>query len=380
VDEPEPGQEVQLGTYKVSVIAESLSTGLQTEKALFLTVEKGEVVEIERVLVTGDLIPTGTMVVEIAVKNFRTTTVQDVPVETVVTSTHDIARYSDIIERIDPGQTVAVMNRLTLERYAPPGTYTVTARLSGGFDSETRQDFTVVQRAVPRSNEETRFFLLGSTTVLTVRNYGNAVLQEYTVTREVSDFDQHFFSGDVPTAKNQNTYSWRLVGIEPGEQATITYTVNYAPLVGIIIALAIGLWLIFFKVRTLRVKKYIMQKKVIKEGTEFTVGIELKNASGGKVTHVLVTDFVPSVFSVADTKGVAARKLKSGLGTELHWEINDLTPGEERVLSYKIVPVFGIQGQIKLPSAKVTFTSGRTTKTNSSFAPRLGVRAVVEEE
>jgi hypothetical protein len=122
-----------------------------------------------------------------------------------------------------------------------------------------------------------------------------------------------------------------------------------------------------------------MQRKTIKEGTEFTVGIELRNTMGSKVTDVTVTDFVPSIFTVKDAHGVTAHRLKSGIGTELRWEIKELVKNDERVLSYKLVPVFGIHGQIKLPSAKVVFRSGKRKKTNSSFAPHLGIKQKKEE-
>ncbi len=376
-----PGADVMLGTYKITVAAESLSTGLQTEKALFVTIEKGEVVEIEQVVVRGDLIPTGTVDIEVHIKNFKTATATDVPVEIKVMSTHELAAFSDIVERIDPDQTATVRHQIVLERYSPPGTYTVTAKITyGGLSSETRQDFTVVERAVPKSIEETQFFLLGYTRKISVRNYGNVPIAEYTITKPLDGLEKSFFYGTVPTQKSPDSYTWKLNNIEPGDEAAITYTINYAPLAVLIIIICAAAWFIVFKVRTLRIKKYIMQRKTIKEGTEFTIGIEIKNSTGRKINDIVVTDFVPSVFAVKDTHGITAHKLKSGIGTELRWEIKEFVRNDERVLSYKIIPVFGIQGQVKLPSAKVMFRSGSRTKTNTSFAPRLGIRYVKEKD
>lgn len=375
-----PQRDVMLGTYKLTVVAESLLTGLQTEKVLFVTVEKGEVVEIEQVSVRGDMIPTGSVEAEVDVKNFRTVTVTDVPLEISVVSTHEIEHFSDIVERIDPDQTATIKHRFVLDRYSPPGNYYVLARLNYNNEIlETKQDFAVVERAVPRSTEETQYFLLGYTKKMSVRNYGNVQLQDYAITRNLDSIEQSFFYGEKPSVRSKDSYTWHIASVKPGDEVTITYTINYVPIV-IFAAIAAGcVWFIIFKVRTLRIKKYIVQRKIIKEGAEFTVGIEVKNSTGVKVNDVIVTDFVPSIFTVKDAHGMTARKLKSGAGTELRWEIKELVKNDERVLTYKLIPVFGIEGQIKLPPAKVSFKSGKSTKKNSSFAPRLGINQKVKE-
>jgi len=98
-----------------------------------------------------------------------------------------------------------------------------------------------------------------------------------------------------------------------------------------------------------------MQKKLISEGSEFTVGVEVKNSTGREINNLVVKDFIPTVFTAKDAQGIRADKRKTDFGTTLTWRISSIRNGEERLFSYKIVPVLGVGGQMSIPSASVTY-------------------------
>lgn len=369
-----PTKDLMLGLHKITLNIESVSTGESIEKAIFVKLIKGETLEIEKIVVTGDLQPTGTVTAEIYIKNFKTTTVQDVAVSGSIKSTFSLLDFSDVIDRIDPDQSFIIKKELILEKYAPPGTYYVEATL---FDpalgpQSLRQDFTVAQRAIINEQKQKIPFGFGYTKIITITNDGNKMKEDYTVTDALSDFDSTFYFGDKPSSANGGMYYWKLFNMKPGDERTITYTINYLPLLLFIIFIIIAVWYLIFKLCTLRIKKYIMQKKIIEHGSEFTVGVNIKNSSGRAVKDIHIHDFVPSVFSVKDTPGVAPKKKKTGVGIELSWRIAELKHGEERIFSYKIIPVFGVTGVMRLPPAVVNFTRGKKRKKNSSWPAKIG--------
>ena len=148
---------------------------------------------------------------------------------------------------------------------------------------------------------------------------------------------------------------------------------DYSPLFLFIVVVLIAVWLFFFKIRTLKIKKFMLEKKFIEEGEEFTVGIELSNASGRKVDDLTVRDFVPSVFEFKEGEGPKPVRKKTAAGTELTWKVKDLHKNEERILSYKILPVFGVHGTVRLPQASASFTSGKKETEIKSLYTTLGI-------
>ena len=53
--------------------------------------------------------------------------------------------------------------------------------------------------------------------------------------------------------------------------------------------------------------------------------------------------------------------------------MTDIRPGEERVLTYRIVPVVELSGMIRLPEASVAFMRGNKEIENKSSATFIGL-------
>ena len=138
-----------------------------------------------------------------------------------------------------------------------------------------------------------------------------------------------------------------------------------------------GAYYVFnYFVKTVKVRKFVMQKRKIKEGREFTIGVEVKNKTGTKVKDVVVRDFIPSIFEMRKAKGVqpdASKKTESG--NELIWRLKTLESGEQRILTYKIVPVFGLNNKLNLTKSNVKYKEGDERKTAYSNTPSLGEKS-----
>jgi hypothetical protein len=199
-----------------------------------------------------------------------------------------------------------------------------------------------------------------------------------TVTEILTDFDSVVLSGE-PSAVKNSVYTWVIGDMQPGQMQTIEYRVNYAPLSMLIFALLAVGWLYFFRFRTIRVRKHVIQKKKIAEGDEFTVTVEIIN-SLGKTVDAEVHDFVPAVFDIKDTEGLKPKRQKSQVGTSLVWHARVLNPHETRIFTYKVVPLFGIHGSINLPKASAVFQYGRRKMESRSMSPSLGLEPETRTE
>ncbi|MCX6815633.1 MAG: hypothetical protein NT120_02165 [Candidatus Aenigmarchaeota archaeon] len=368
-----PFIDTQSGLYKVSLLFESLTTHELKKADIFLSVERREIVDIQKILVTGDLKPLGTANVELRIKNLKTVTVQNIQVNTVISSpTKNIATVNKVISRLDPGQETTISIPVLLDKQAESGYYSVNSELSDDNNVvKASQTFSVLSAAIMIKNEYQYPSIFGFKKTITITNYGNAVGNEI-VTETIPVFDAAFLSGDKPTSSYQNINNWLITSIFPGESKSITYVINYTPFFFFVIAVLAAIWLFFVKLRTVRIRKYILHRKELEEGEEFTVAVEVRNALNRKI-DTQIHDFVPAVFNVKDAQGFKATKKKSNVGTELSWHAKDLKQNEERVFTYKITPIFGIHGTIKLPRASVIFEVNKKKIENCSTSPLVGL-------
>lgn len=367
------------GIYKAAVVSESLLTQERVVKNIFFTISKGDVLDIESIEVTGNLQPDGEITLVVNIDNFKTTTVQDAKLNVLVSSPQDerIFEADQILGRIDPKQKAKESFTFSLPPGAKAGAYEVSVALEHGSGSRTsKQTFFVASKAAIALSEEKFPLLFGYGKTIVARNNGNNI-GDVVVEEDLSGFEGAFYNGPVPLSRDP--YTWGIKDIPPLGEKSITYRIDFSSLFALLLAIMVIGWVVFFRMRTVRVTKYLMQKKFLEEGEEFTVGVDLRNSSGNNLGEVVVRDFVPTMFKVTHTHGPKPIEKKVVGGKELIWKIEDLYNHEERVLTYKIIPIFGVSGAIRLPPVRVTYRWRNREITRTSFAPRIGVISTVEE-
>jgi hypothetical protein len=376
-----PYSDTILGLYKFQVIAESIDTGERRSVDIYVNVKKGEGVIIEKMTISGETVPLGSATVKIYTKNIGVTTAINSLLNIVVYSPEGIyTEINEIINSINPGESRLIEKQITFPAGTAAGDYHIDAKLVyKNSSSQMRQDFEIIQKAVIKRTEKKEDIFAGYRKTIMVKNLGNKISETIFITEQLSVIDGIFFSGYIPNSAAVGVYVWHITDLKPGEEKIIYYEISYANLYILLAALLIASFVGLFYFRTIRVSKYIIQKKNIEEGEEFTVGIDIKNATGRKVNDVIVRDFIPSIFKVEDTEGVKPLKKKVAGGIELRWKLNDLYNREERVLTYKIIPVFGVHGKIPIPAATIeTKFLGRTLEKRSN-TPQIGVELQEKE-
>src|SRR3989338_1451064 len=370
-----PFEDTPLGLYKITVIVQDVTSGEKQISDVYISILKGEGAKIDKIIVTGNPEPFGSENIKIHIKNIGVTTLDNLFLTASITypdgTTKDISRK---IETLAPDEKTITDENISFAGDALAGEYKIKASLSGKKNyGSAEQKFTVAAKSIIEKYVKTKPTLTGKIKEIKLRNIGNAPAEDITVSDEISGFDSIFFSGDEPASKIYEINTWKIAKINQGKEITIKYEIDYISLYVFIVALILLWWAYFIKHRTLRIRKYIMQKKELLEGEEFTVGIELKNATGARLKDIEVADYVPSVFRIKEGEGPTPTKRKSNICTEMKWKIDEMGRHEERVLTYKIIPVVGVQGNLKLSLAAVRFRINGKLRENKSFHTLIGV-------
>ncbi|MBS3050779.1 MAG: hypothetical protein J4400_01385 [Candidatus Aenigmarchaeota archaeon] len=355
-----PSADTQPSVYRISLLAESLISGETQKKFIFININKLDIVDVERVIISGNFTPTSQIVILTTIKNYKARTVQNIRVTSSISApSSKLIEFEQNIDSLDSGETKNFTYTFTLPPRSESGLYTILTMVSAeGETSEKTRTFTVLSQAQFAKESKKEPLVFGYKKSTTVTNIGNSE-DDALLTETLSGLDAAFYSGEQPTTMKGSEFAWLLKDIKPGESRTMAFRVDYSPLFLFIIVILIAGWVFFFKVRIIKVKKFILEKKFIEEGEEFTVGVEIANSTGKKVENATVKDFVPSVFEIKEGEGPKPARKKTAAGTELVWKIKDIHKNEERILSYKIMPVFGVHGRIRLPQASVSFHRGK---------------------
>ncbi|MBI2584245.1 MAG: hypothetical protein HYW25_06245 [Candidatus Aenigmarchaeota archaeon] len=277
---------------------------------------------------------------------------------------------------LEPGEFRIVEDTFAIPECYPAGTYQAEAKLyyNNAEISSVMQDWQVHEKVIIVREKTSDISGLGTETGFLLRNIGNV-----RGVAEVSDnvWGSLFYSGDEPIDSQDGSYVWQR-DLGPCESTVVAYNINYSPIAGVFFAI-IGLWLLLFRVRSVHISKNILQKNIITRGAEYTVGVHVKSYS--KAKDIVVKDFVPPAFDVKFAHGgIRPEITEKASGAELTWRFPHMSAHEERVLAYKLVPLFSVSGKVRLPRAHVSFRHlGRSTFRMSPVA-HLGEELVREAE
>lgn len=266
-------------------------------------------------------------------------------------------RYGDIsMEQTSspmlPGGTRSLEFSLPVEENASPGQREVKASL---FLSEKQigamnKSFSVNEIRNLSFSRSSRNNLLSIVGDIQVTNYGNAPVN-YTVNRTVQSYLTPITGfSQLPDSReslgNSERYSWKIT-LEPGESFRLERRTNYwmpaAALLGIIIAL-IG-------IKKLRNSiKFSKEAEKTQEGLKISIKIE--NISDRTYRNAKVEDFVPDIAEVDRKFDMAAPTVrKTNDGTKISWKLDELEPGDQRILQYTIRPKVEVEGGVELQGA-----------------------------
>jgi len=263
---------------------------------------------------------------------------------------------------------------LEVDHASPAGIHTLTVRLllKNITIAEVNKDFEVVLYSGTKEevNKESAFFLVTKTfRVTNDANVQNEIVKEL----KLAFYRKPFVSFDKEPEKINRMYVWKA-DLEAQEVLVIVMTQNYRPLALIILILILSL-IIYYIFRS----PVIIFKSSLITGKDhhIKVRLQIKNRTKRKNHNVKIIDKVPSMATLDKNTHPGSLKpskviKSSSKGTSIRWEIEELEPYEERLITYQLDPKLKIIGGIRLPRARIKFQTNkgkeRVTYSNISIA------------
>jgi len=197
-----------------------------------------------------------------------------------------------------------------------------------------------------------------STNTIKFKNSGNVESNTQYYSIFIPKILQPFVKISADYIKQDDLYKIIIPSLKPGQEFSFSFSVVLYPIWIVAAIIIASIIFIYFKYYTILIEKRIFEK----EG-EFKVKIQVKNARKMKLKNVVLIDRVPALFKLSkEFEFFEPKIVKKATGFELIWEIGDLNPGEERIITYKIKPIIELVGKFKLPKAILKFKEGRAEK------------------
>lgn len=328
--------------------------------------------------------PGEAMIIEVVLKNVADTASFQYGMQTNVKKDGKIIeRFDEDVISIPAGGTRTITQSYTFDKYDMSGDYYIDVLLKdslGNVLNSREIDNPVTLDAVFNIKHEksVSYGLLLQTITIKVKNEGNAPATTFYVTEDMPTFMQSFVQPMQMVTTNVTFdriyYHWFIDSLLPGEERIISYQINLWGAWGFAAILIIIIIIAFRIVYGPGIIKRFRHFGSLTRGKEVLISLEVRNRSMHTIKDVVVKDFVPPIVGVVqrfDTLKPAIKR--SRRGTEVIWKFNSLRPREERVLTYRIKPVVDIEGILKLPKAKMTYTD-RKKRRKASISKSIIVK------
>jgi hypothetical protein len=209
------------------------------------------------------------------------------------------------------------------------------------------------------ADKEGRF--LKKVHTITKTNKGN-VRDEMEIVADVNFFSRIFSKAEPEPSVRKGNYVWQFT-LEPGDEFVAVYTTNYRPVFfGLLIIILATFGMMHLIDKSVIIKKRMYKIRRTPDGlSELKILIHLKNGNSKPIKNVSIMDVLPNTMASTEEFGtLKPTKVQQGTrGRRFIWEIGELAPQEERILSYKITSKVKLIGETRLPPTVVQFTSAK---------------------
>jgi hypothetical protein len=241
------------------------------------------------------------------------------------------------------------------------------------------EDFEIIPYLEPFKTESSlKKVFLKRTNILSITNPSNVETQQQIKIK--TSFLKGLFTSATPKSKirreeNVRYISWDLK-LKPQETYTIIVTTNYRPIFYIILLCILGI-ISYYVFRSPVVVTKSVTKITKKEGgiSGLRLMIHIKNRTQNILERVHVIDKIPHIAEIEKEFKVGTLQPSKIIkhekkGTIVKWEIENLDPNEERVISYEMKSKLTILGDFYLPKVKVRFLTHKG-KPSIAYSNRL---------
>lgn len=380
-----PKTNVGISNYRIPLTFTSTISDQIAQESVFLAISldmytKGYPVNIRMTVDMGaEIDPRSPVEVDIFIKNNNLRNID----ELLIKVESDL--FSDSVTApIEPLSSYRKKFLFNLDPKQAAGTYAMKVIATNPIDNsvvaEDNIDFEIIaySKVIPnRGIVEKK--ILTSTELITLHNDGNKETQQafnYNLNLWEDLWLKATPKGEVIRKDGQRMISWTL-NFQAQETKEITLKRNFIPLAGIILAFILLIISYFiFRSPIISFKEVQLTAKDQEGTSEMKVRIFVKNRTNKIVDTIKVierlphiAEFVPHTHlgTLQPTKVTKSEKR----GTLIRWEIDQLEPYEERIISFKIHSKLKIVGGVNLPETKIKYHSHGRERVTTSGATRI---------
>ena len=261
------------------------------------------------------------------------------------------------------GETV-LSRTIVIPKSVPSGEYNVKVGISGpniaGFSAEQSSEVMPIHNVIETVKKESS--PLYDFYTVRIENRGNVVEDYVTYTTVPSDLITGFLTRpeDCITEGGSRQCRYVVSSLGPGETKQINYRVEYWPLLIPYIVIAIVIAAVAGGAFRQATKPTVAKRYSRKSGNTHSIIIQIRNPFYYNLENVVLRDWVsPLAYVMPDEfDSVKPVMKKSDAGTELIWNLGNVKPNEERIITYKVKPIVEGPG-LKMPPAKVKYTDSK---------------------
>ncbi|HIH23991.1 TPA: hypothetical protein HA251_03075 [Candidatus Woesearchaeota archaeon] len=365
-----PSSSASYGTQGVSITFKDLNTGAIIQRSVVLSLlnpdgsaskDYAATVNIDFML-PYDVDPRAPIPLRMQLRNRNPLNISDLEIR--VSSPHFNAKANISLPPLS--ERTKDLPSATIDPLTPPGEAEILIELvyQGAVVNQMTKNYRIKEYTQIKQLIGTREFFFKTEKTVTVNNDGN-VDNKAVVTVPTSLLKNLFVGSSLPyeiaVIDGQRSIVWEIP-LKPSETKAFTYTENYRILV-LLALLAIMAGIAYFVLRS--PVTTTKEAVAIAHGdgvSDIKVRLFVRNRSAKIIQSIQLTDKVPSLADVhkTDTPGnTAPSKVAQNErhGTLLRWDFDVLEPYEERVVTYQMKSKLKIIGKMKLPNARVKFTS-----------------------
>ena len=366
----EPPRDAEIGTQLLSFSVLSLNSDITESKEIYLDVVRGSDIFIYDIeLEKQTFRPGDTIIIKPTLSNLNKNDALEVLVSTRILKNNLIVQKFDESIKIEPKSSKKLTYSFEVKNTNEPGDYEIKVIAKNTLNKildERKTTFKIETIRKIDEEKETKNSILHSDVIIRITNNGNYPEKNFYVTESMPSISKNFFYPEIEPVsqeekENRIIYEWLINELKPGQTIIIKYQLRFTNVVitACILIIAV-IWIVWLFFRPTLKKNYIGS---LAEKQEITISLNLKNKGRKILNNVVVKDIVPPLASVIKKFETLEPKIvRTPAGTQLTWEIKQLKPKEERIITYKIKPVIEITGGFKLPKAFFMFETKKGKK------------------
>ncbi|MDI6826037.1 MAG: hypothetical protein QMD36_02460 [Candidatus Aenigmarchaeota archaeon] len=365
-----PPFDAEEGTSLFTITAKSIDYNVSSSKEIYLLVKRSSPIYLSEVKINKQSFkPYETLVIQPVLTNIDKKERIGVFVTTKILKDNLLIQKFDDSISIDPAKTETLSYNFDIKLTHEPGDYKIVVSVKDNLNKlldEKSTNFKIEATRRMIEEKETKRSLLDNVVTIKLTNNGNLPESNFNFSIFLPLISRSFFYPEVePTFQeekdNRMIYKWLIRELNPGETVTIKYELRFTNVVIISCILTVVIiWIVWLFFQPKLMKKYM---GILAKDKDVTISLHVKNKSRKILDNVIVKDFVPAIATVIKEFDTIIPTIKRrAVGTELTWQVKDIRPKEERVLTYKIKPMIEILGDLKLPKAHLVYETKKGKK------------------